>query len=537
MKSQSHNAKYKLVLFVTTILIVSVMMGAVGVTPVSAATNLLTNPGFESDMTGWSTSGSAAADFTQTTNVHTGTKNLAHWLGSAWTVTTFQTVTNLTSGNYTLSAWIKNWGVTTAYIEAYNCGGATQTTNLPVSSTYVQVSIASIPVSTGSCTIGIFTSSSVQSIAADDFDFHVLSGPTNTPTRTNTPGGPTPTRTATPPSGGLTMLGADISSLRRSLDLGQVYYNASGTAQDPLIILKNIGVNYVRLRVWNNPASGYNNEGKVLQDAAAAKAQGLKVMVDFHYSDTWADPGKQFKPAAWSSHTITQLQTDVYNFTLQVCNDLKAQGTTPDSAQIGNEINTGMLWNDGKVVNNDFTNLSLLLKQGYNAIKACNAGTQVIIHTADADSDANARWFYDGITAKGVVWDITGLSYYCFWHGTMANMTSVVSDMKVRYGKPVIIAETAYPFTASNADSEPNTGGTCSGYATTSAGQASNFTAVQNAARSGGAIGVFYWEPTWVAIAGNGWDPANINGTGDQWDNMATFDWTGHVNPNIVWTP
>jgi arabinogalactan endo-1,4-beta-galactosidase len=199
-----------------------------------------------------------------------------------------------------------------------------------------------------------------------------------------------------------------------------------------------------------------------------------------------------------------------------------------------------MLWNDGKVINNDFTNLSLLLKAGYNATKACNSGTQVIIHVADADSDAHARWFYDGITAKGVTWDISGLSYYCMWHGSLSNMTSVVADVKARYGKPVIIAETAYPFTAANADSTSNsvTGSQpCAGYPATWAGQASNFAAVQAAARSGGAIGIFYWEPTWYAVPGNGWDPANINGSGDGWDNMATFDWTGHLNPNIRWTP
>jgi len=240
------------------------------------------------------------------------------------------------------------------------------------------------------------------------------------------------------------------------------------------------------------------------------------------------------------SKNISLFDKTRVTYTSDICNSLKAQGTTPDSVQIGNEINVGMLWNDGKVINNDFTNLSLLLKAGYNATKACNSGTQLIIHTADADSDAHARWFYDGIKAKGVNWDITGLSYHCFWHGSMSNMTSVVADVKARYGKPVVIAETAYPFTSANADSQPNavTGSApCSGYSATWSGQANNFTAVQNAARSGGAIGVFYWEPTWYAIAGNGWDPANINGTGDEWDNMAVFNWTGQINPNIRWTP
>ena len=167
----------------------------------------------------------------------------------------------------------------------------------------------------------------------------------------------------------LTMLGADVSSVQRTQDLGGKYLDAAGTARDPLDILKSIGVNYVRLRAWNNPASGYNNKAKVLAYAKAVKARGLGLLIDFHYSDTWADPGKQFKPAAWASHGVTQLQTDVYNYTFDLCTSLRAQGTTPDSVQIGNEINVGMLWNDGKVVNNNFTNLGLLLKAGYKATK------------------------------------------------------------------------------------------------------------------------------------------------------------------------
>src|SRR6185295_1626756 len=153
----------------------------------------------------------------------------------------------------------------------------------------------------------------------------------------------------------LTMRGADVSSLQRSLDLGAKYYNKAGSAADPYDILKSAGANYLRLRVWNNPASGYNNKAKVLQQARAIKVKGFKLLIDFHYSDTWADPGKQYPPAAWASHSLTQLQTDVYNYTYDVCTSLKAQGTTPDSVQIGNEINVGMLWNDGKVINNNFT--------------------------------------------------------------------------------------------------------------------------------------------------------------------------------------
>nr|WP_281274370.1 glycosyl hydrolase 53 family protein [Allorhizocola rhizosphaerae] len=341
----------------------------------------------------------------------------------------------------------------------------------------------------------------------------------------------------TPGGGGSSIMqGADVSTLQRAADLGTRFYYANGTQGDPLDILKSVGVNYVRLRIWNNPRSGYNNKDKVLQYARTVKAKGLKLMVDFHYSDTWADPGKQYKPAAWASHGISQLQTDVYNYTLDVCNSLKAQGTTPDSVQIGNEIHNGMLWEDGRVSGGNYYNLGLLLKAGYNATKACNSSTQVAIHTANVES--GARGFYDGIRAQGVQWDITGLSYYCMWHGSMSNMASVVSDMRSRYGKPVIIAETAYPYTTANADSTRNivTSG-CSGYAISQSGQQANFAAVQNTARNAGATGIFYWEPTWYAVPGNGWDPADINNSGNEWDNMAAFDQNGRISPNIRWLP
>jgi len=130
----------------------------------------------------------------------------------------------------------------------------------------------------------------------------------------------------------VTLANANVGKMACSTNsLGGKYFDARGTARDPLDILKSIGVNYVRLRAWNNPASGYNNKAKILSYAKVVKAKGLALMIDFHYSDTWADPGKQFKPAAWASHGISQLQTDVYNYTFDVCNSLKAQGTTPDS--------------------------------------------------------------------------------------------------------------------------------------------------------------------------------------------------------------
>lgn len=336
----------------------------------------------------------------------------------------------------------------------------------------------------------------------------------------------------------LSMLGADVSSLQRSQDLGATYADSTGKKADPIDLMKAAGMNTARLRIWNNPASGYNGENTVLKQAKYLTGKGMKLLIDFHYSDTWADPGKQTPPAAWAGHTLTQLQKDVYDYTFKVCSDLKAQGTTPAAVQIGNEINTGMLWPTGQVTGNNFAPLASLLNAGYNATKACNASTQVVVHTADAGSDANARWFYDGITAAGAKWDITGLSYYCQLHGNLTSLYNVITDMRTRYSKPVLIAETAYPFTTADADSETNAiTGTCESQPLTWDGQATSFTWVQNTARNAGAMGVLYWEPTWTAVKGNGWNPTNINGTGDQWDNEALFDWQGRFNPNVRWTP
>jgi arabinogalactan endo-1,4-beta-galactosidase len=337
----------------------------------------------------------------------------------------------------------------------------------------------------------------------------------------------------------LSILGADVSTLQRGMELGARYYNASGAQQHALDILRGVGVNYIRLRVWVNPASGYNNKNRVVAFAPQIKSRGLKLLIDLHYSDYWADPGRQDTPAAWRNHSLSQLQTDVYNHTLDVCNSLKNAGATPDMIQVGNEINQGLLWPAGRISNNNFANAAALLRAGYSAVKACSSSTQVALHIAAGGDNGTSRWWFDGMQRQGVQWDVTAESYYCFWHGSLSAMQSNVADLRSRYGKPVIIAETSYPFTTANADSQGNviTSSSPCGYPATWAGQANAFAAILNAARAGGAAGVFYWEPTWIATSGNGWDPNNINGSGDGWDNQAVFDWFGKINPNIRWTP
>jgi arabinogalactan endo-1,4-beta-galactosidase len=326
--------------------------------------------------------------------------------------------------------------------------------------------------------------------------------------------------------------GADISSLQQSEDLGARYYDEDGLQGDPLQILQDHGVNYIRLRVWVNPANGYNDKNKLVEFARKVKAKGLKLLIDLHFSDTWADPEHQAKPAAWAGHSFGQLQADVYDHTYSVCSNLKAAGLTPDMLQVGNEINPGLLLPEGSTSNWD--NLAALLKPGCQAVKDCSASILVMLHIANAGDQAGARAWFDNATSHSVSWDVIGLSYYSYWHGTPQAMTATVKEMRSRYAKPVVIVETAYPFTILENDQEINSIHSLSQlppeYPASPAGQAANLRAVIQAARQGGAIGFFYWEPTWTAIKGNGWDPANPN-SGCQWENQALFDYKNRALP------
>jgi arabinogalactan endo-1,4-beta-galactosidase len=334
------------------------------------------------------------------------------------------------------------------------------------------------------------------------------------------------------PANRFTILGADVSSLQRALELGAKYYDENGNQGDPLQILKDHGVHYIRLRVWVKPTNGYNNKLKVIQFAKSVKAMEMKLLINLHYSDRWTDPDHQAKPAAWAAHPFDQLQADVYEYTYDICNSLKVAGVTPDMIQIGNEINNGVLLPDGSTSNWD--DLAALLRQGYNAAKACSPSIQVMLHIADAGNKEGAFQWFDNAKFRGVEWDISGLSYYSFWHGTMSAMKDTVKEMTSNYGKPVIIAETAYPFTLEENDDEKNVVNPESqmplDYPVTPAGQASNLKAVLDAARAGGAIGLFYWEPTWTAVRGNGWDPDDTD-SGCQWENQALFDFEGKALP------
>ncbi|MFF9283363.1 glycosyl hydrolase 53 family protein [Streptomyces griseosporeus] len=489
--------------------------------PSAQAASTLTNGGFESDgagaavPAGWSEYGTAAASFSEAGG-HSGGYRLSHWSSSAYKVETYQYLSGLTNGNYTLTAWVRSsGGQNAAYIALKNCGSAEQRTDLPVStSEWVRV-VTSVAVTNSQCTISVNSDANAGNwINVDDL-------------------------TLTSGSTGLAIKGADISSLAKSEALGGVYRSASGTTGDAVTLLRNAGMNYARLKVWVNPADGWNNKTRVLAMAKRVKAAGMKLLVDFHYSDTWADPGKQTKPAAWSGHGYSQLKTDVYNHTYDVLNALKAQGTTADMVQVGNEINGGMLWSEGSTDN--WSQLAGLINSGYSAVKAVSSGTKVALHLADAGDDGTVRWWFDNARTYGINYDVIGLSYYGYWHGSLAAAQATLDDTASRYGKPVFIAETAYPFRLDSDDALTNqidtTGELVSGYPATTAGQLAWMNAVANiveAVPNGRGLGVFYWEATWTAVSGNGWDPADAT-SGNGWENQALFGYDDRALPAMAW--
>jgi arabinogalactan endo-1,4-beta-galactosidase len=332
--------------------------------------------------------------------------------------------------------------------------------------------------------------------------------------------------------------GFDASYVKRVEDKGGVYKTADGQTRDIFKILRANGVNYVRFRLWNNPPEGYCSKEDVLALAKRARAAGLKIMLDFHYSDFWADPGKQNKPAAWESLDFDQLNQAVYDYTYDVVKSMIRQGTPPDIVEVGNEITHGMLWPEGHVIMNDptydtpeqWSNLAALVNSGIRGVKATHSKAKIMIHIASGDN-TEMRWFFDNLIANGVHFDILGLSYYHNWHGTFSEFSANLSDMATRYGKPIIIAETAYPFTLGWNDWTNNNIGLESqlapDYPATEEGQTAFLQAVVDMAKAipnRQGVGVFYWGGEWIATS-----PQDPNGS--SWENQALFDFNSEALP------
>jgi arabinogalactan endo-1,4-beta-galactosidase len=242
--------------------------------------------------------------------------------------------------------------------------------------------------------------------------------------------------------------GADIGWLQQMEATGYKFYDTNGVQKDCLAILKDHGINTVRLRVWvnpsNDPRSGHCSKADVVEMALRAKKMGMRILIDFHYSDSWADPGKQNKPAAWANDSLPKLVTDVYQHTFDVLDTLKSVGIIPQWVQVGNEITGGMLWPDGSTAH--WNQLAQLLNAGYKATKKVDPSTKVIIHLDQGNNNQRFRTFFDNATKFGVHYDIIGASYYPFWihtdyKATIDDLGKNLDDISKRYGKEVMVVE------------------------------------------------------------------------------------------------
>lgn len=334
--------------------------------------------------------------------------------------------------------------------------------------------------------------------------------------------------------------GADISVLPAMEKAGAKYYDVDGTAMDEIAIMQKHGVNWIRVRIWNDPKAGPGgggnaDEAKALQLAQRAKKLGMKVLIDFHYSDFWTDPNQQTVPKAWSKYDEPQLVQAVYDYTKKVMTDFERAGVQPDMVQIGNEISHGFLWPLGKWPSVDGgKTLSALLASGLKAVHDVDPAhkTKTLIHLPDGGDNALYQRFFDMLTKDNGVndFDIIGVSYYPFWHGTLDQLQANINDISQRYNKDVIVVETAYGYTTKNFDQMANeySAGEArrTGFEPTVQGQASGLRALMArvaAVPNGRGLGVFYWEPDWYAVDGVGWK----TGAGNNWDNLAMFDKRG----------
>jgi len=238
--------------------------------------------------------------------------------------------------------------------------------------------------------------------------------------------------------------GADVSWVTQLEASGKKFYNTTGTQVECMALLKSIGMNSIRLRVWVNPTDGWCNKEDLLVKAIRASNLGMRIMIDFHYSDSWADPSQQTKPAAWASLNFTDLKTAVATHTSEVLNLLKTNNITPEWVQVGNETGNGMLWNDGKASVN-MANYAALNNAGYDAVKAIFPNAKVVVHVQNGNDNSLFHWLFDGLKNNGGKWDVIGMSLYpttSNWSTMNADCLTNMNDMVSRYGKEVIICET-----------------------------------------------------------------------------------------------
>lgn len=360
--------------------------------------------------------------------------------------------------------------------------------------------------------------------------------------------------------------GMDASAVLAEEKSGVKYYNYNGQEQDVFMTLAQSGVNYIRLRVWNDPydedghgyGGGNNDVPTAIELGRRATRYGMKVCIDFHYSDFWADPKKQFAPKAWEGMSVEEKSDALYDFTKESLSQILDAGVDVGMVQIGNEINNGMAGEK------KMADVAQLLKAGSCAVRETadtyDREIKVVVHYTDIHHEGQMEGIAADLEKEAVDYDIFAFSYYPFWHGDMENMQAVAKMLQERFGKQVVIAETSYCYTAEDGDGSGNSvngvDDLVPGYGATVQSQAAMIRDICEAANEVGVLGVFYWEGTWIPVGktktenspiweefGSGWassyakeyDPNDAGKYygGCSWDNQAMFDFEGHPLPSL----
>ena len=315
------------------------------------------------------------------------------------------------------------------------------------------------------------------------------------------------------------IVGADLSFLKQAEDSGKTFKDG-GVAKPGLLIFQDHGYNWIRLRLFNNPTELPNNLEYTLALAKAAKKLGFHFLLDYHYSDTWADPGKQFTPKAWEGMTHPQLVKAVFEYTKQTISAFRDAGVLPDMVQIGNEVINGMMWPDGRLPGN-WNNFAELINAGIAGVEAGKGEEvrpRIMIHIDRGGDKGHTREFFDKLNTYHVNYDVIGQSYYPWWHGSLNDLRENMVFMAKEYKKDIIVVEAAYNWTPTEYKKQPGP------FPESPEGQKQFLDEVNRVVLEtpdGLGKGVFWWEP---AVSGPLGSRGFFDETGNALPVIATFD-------------
>jgi arabinogalactan endo-1,4-beta-galactosidase len=481
----------------------------------------ISNNGFEKGgasqtPSGWTTESTSDQDADYSvTGGYTGSYSLEHKKPTPYKVFTSQKFTGLDTGYYSLTVWVKNSGGQNAcYVKAMNFGGVDMMTSLPVTSQWKKVMIRGIHITNNQCTIGFYSDALAGNCCRFD-DVSMLKD-------------------------GIKysfLKGGDISELSYIESMGGKFYEG-GTQKDGLQILKDNGLNIVRLRLYNDPGNpgftpsnrlptGFQDPADILRQAKRAKDMGLKILLTFYYSDYWSNE----KTHIWKNTPYPALLDSVYNFTFKFMTRMKQQGTTPEFVSIGNEIAGGIVLPDG--ASSNFARMVEYINAGSNAVKAVSTATKVVLHVDDGGNKDKYDWFFGNCKTYAAKYDIIGASYYPFWtQKTMDQIVDWAEYISAKFDKDIFIMETGYNWNPTLPDGKGgqlgNNGPYTNIYPSSPEGQRDFlyevFSGIKNV-KDGRLIGDLYWDPVMIEVPGVGWELGADNVV----SNTTLFDFNGNA--------